>query len=73
MRAIALFLLPVAVLASEVPAETPQEPPVLMLNESQRMALINLIDSLENEAATAKANALHWYRKSQECKGRTQI
>lgn len=68
-RLIFMALLPATLLAAE-----PAPPlPDWTLNAAEQMALRDLINQLERERATANANALHWYRKHQECSGKVQI
>lgn len=55
-------------------APTPQvEPPTITLTEKQRMALVDTITRLKEEADEAEDRALFWYRQAQKCQKKTPI
>ena len=51
----------------------PAEPPTITLTEKQRMALVDTITRLKEEAEESDARALYWYRQVQKCQKKTPI
>lgn len=45
----------------------------MVLTETQRMALLELIDRLQAERDAAEHAQIYWFRKHQECASKTRI
>lgn len=54
-------------------AATQKEPPPITITEAERMAIVNVIKTLQQQLDEANELTLHWYRKSQECTSKTRI
>lgn len=54
-------------------AATQKEPPPITITEAERMAIVHVIRTLQQQLDEANENTYHWYRKANECEGKKQI